>query len=77
MKIPIPIHHFNRKTITKFFVVSLAIFGIDKTLFPKREVELPILSRNYCKLEAGKMSVKTVDIWESKVVKVMTKYLLL
>ena len=80
-------HLCNLKIIISAFFVNVALVGIY-TLISRENAELPILTRELgpstisphltlsglnCTLEAGIMSVKTTEIWDSRVVEVMTQ----
>ena len=79
-------HLCNIKIIISAFVVNTALVGIYTLLISRENAELPISARELrpstmrphttlsglnCTLEAGIMSVKTTEIWDSRVVKVM------
>ena len=81
-------HLCNIKIIISAFVVNTALVGIYSLLISRGNTELPILTRELrpstmrphitlsglnCTLEAGIMSVKTTEIWDSRVVEVMTQ----
>ena len=76
----------NLKRIIRYFVIIFAIVGVFALHILKENAELKtltkgsrpltlrphlILSGHNCTLEAGVMNVKTTEIWDSRVVKVM------